>query len=272
MLGKRSDIPRCYHWSSTTSPPSFPVTIGRPTQPSQGGSAPPTRGVSPLNECFRFVLGYKNLPFQTVWVEYPDIAPKLKEIGASPNKRLDGSEQYTVPVLSDPNTGALITDSWAIAEYLDETYPEKPIFPNGSKGLIAAFYSAVRTHVEGYFNFTALRSSQILNERSREYFISTREVLLGDRVDEWSPEGPKRDAHWENLEKKFYGSAKTWYDKVEGKWVMGDTFSYADMIIASHSLWFKRVHRDDEWKRIASLHDGKWEKLLAEAEKECNLA
>lgn len=226
----------------------------------------------PFNERSRFVLGYKNLPFETVWVEYPDIAPKFKEIGASPLKLQDGSERYTVPVLSDPNTGALITDSWVIAEYLDETYPEKPIFPNGTKGLIMAFEPTLRALEGASFRFSLFRSSQILNERSREYFIATRQVTLGDKVDEWSPEGPTREAHWEIIEKSFYGSAKAWYDKVEGPWVMGDTFSYADILLAVRSLWFKRVYRDDEWKRIASLHDGKWEKLLAEVEKECNLA
>ena len=102
-----------------------------------------------------------------------------------------------------------------------------------------------------------------------EHFLAAREPALGGKVGEWSPEGPKRDAYWEIIEKGYYGPVKTWYDKVEGKW---DTFSYADIIIAARSFWFKRVYQDDEWKRIASLHDGKWEKLLAEVEKECNLA
>ncbi|KAG6380705.1 hypothetical protein JVT61DRAFT_5083 [Boletus reticuloceps] len=194
----------------------------------------------------RFVLSYKNLPFNTVWVEYPDIAPKMKEIGASPDKRLDGSELYTVPVLSDPNTGALITDSWTIAVYLDETYPEKLVFPKGSGGLIRSFDSAVGVLMSASLGFSLLRVSEILNERSQEYFVTTREAFLGGKVDEWSPEGPKRDAHWKAIEQKLYGSAKIWYEEAEGKWVMGDTFSYADIILAVYSLWFKKVYRDDE--------------------------
>ncbi|KAI9569473.1 hypothetical protein HD554DRAFT_2171266 [Boletus coccyginus] len=47
---------------------------------------------SPNHARPRFVLDYKNLAKETVWVEYPDIAPKLKEISASPNKRLDHRE------------------------------------------------------------------------------------------------------------------------------------------------------------------------------------
>lgn len=256
-----------------TSPPSSPVTIGRLTLQNQGTRALFFHSVVMLNERPRFVLGYKNLPFETVWVEYPDIASKFKEIGASPNRMSDGRELYTVPVLSDPNTDALITDSWAIAEYLDKTYPEKPIFPDGSKGLITAFDSALDALRGASFRFSLLRSSQILNERSREYFITTRQAAFGEKVDEWSPEGQTRDAHWEIIEKSFYGSAKRWYDKVEGKWVMGDTFSYADILLAVRSLWFKRVCHEDEWKRIASLHDGFFERLLADVEKECgNLA
>ena len=255
-----------------TSPPNSRATTGRLTPQSQGASAPSLSELRSSNECARFVLGYKNLPFETVWVEYPDIAPKLKEIGASPSKRSDGSELYTVPVLSDPNTGAVITDSWVIAEYLDKTYPEEPIFPKGSKGLISAFESALGALRGAAFRFCILRSSEILNERSREYFVTTREVALGDKVDEWSTEGSKRDAHWAIIEKDFYGSAKKWYERSEGKWLMGDAFSYADIILATQSLWYKRVYRDEEWKRVASLHDGKWEKHLAEVEKECNLA
>ena len=242
-----------------------------PAKPRYERTAPVA--LCPFNEHFRFVLGYKNLPFETVWVEYADIASKVKEIGAPPNKRPDGSERYTVPVLSDPNTGAIITDSWVIAEYLDKTYPEKPIFPNGSKALISAFDSALDAARGDSFRFGLLRSSQILNERSRVYFIAARGADgIGGNVDEWSPEGPKRDAHWEITEKGFYNSAKKWYDLVEGKWLMGDTFSYADILLATRSFWYKKVYLEDEWKRIASLHDGKWEKLLAEVEKECNLA
>ncbi|KAG9313917.1 hypothetical protein JVU11DRAFT_4689 [Chiua virens] len=218
----------------------------------------------------RFVLSYKNLPFETVWVEYPDIAPRLKEIGASPNTLTDGRVQYTVPVISDPNTGAIVTDSWEIAEYLDKTYPEKPIFPKGSKGLIKAFDAALLPLAGDSFRFSILRSSQILNERSLEYFIPTREAYFGAKVDEWSPEGPTRDAHWALIEKS-YGIAKQFYDKGEGRWLMGDTFSYADITFAVRSQWLKKVFRADEWERIASLHGRKWEKLLADVEKECNL-
>ncbi|KAG2147743.1 uncharacterized protein EDB93DRAFT_1104019 [Suillus bovinus] len=86
----------------------------------------PGNNFSPNPAKPRFVLSYKGLPFVTLWVEYSDISISMKAIGAKSNKRRDGLDVYTAPVLSDPNTGALITDSLEIASYLEKTYPEKP--------------------------------------------------------------------------------------------------------------------------------------------------
>ncbi|KAI6163676.1 hypothetical protein EDD17DRAFT_429312 [Pisolithus thermaeus] len=217
----------------------------------------------------RFVLGCKGLPFRVEWVEYPDIAPRMTEIGARQDKLAGGKEMYTLPVLSDPNTNALITDSWEIAEYLEKTYPEKPIFSNRSKGLILVFNTAFFDLGRAAVTFPYLRVSQILNERSREYFITTREASWGRKISEFSPEGSRRDEHWAVM-KSAMGTLKEWYDKEGGKWLMGDVFSYADIIVASRLFWFKKILHDDEWEKIASWHDGRWGKLLADVEKECN--
>ena len=217
------------------------------------------------------MLGYKGLPFEVEWVEYPDIAPKMKELGAAPGElTADGTEKYTLPVLRDPNTGAIITDSWEIAVYLDNTYPEKPVFPEGTKGLISAFATMLSDQIEPAKKFPVLRSKEALNERSAEYFLTTRQIHFNQKIEEWSPEGPEREKHWSIVEKAL-AACKAVYDKTEGKWLMGNTFSYADILVASRLLWFKRVLRDDEWKRIAAWHDGYWERSLADIERECKV-
>ncbi|KAG2116443.1 uncharacterized protein F5147DRAFT_672848 [Suillus discolor] len=188
----------------------------------------------------RFILSYKGLPFVTVWVEYSDISVAMKAIGAKPNKRSDGTDVYPVPVLSDPNTGALITDSLEIASYLEKTYPEKAIFPNNSESLIR-------------------------DPTSAKFFIGVRSI------DVPLPWDATYGEDWALLE-KGYNTAYEWYQKTDGKWFMGDTFSYADIIVACRLLWFKRVLKEDEWVRISSWHGGKWAQLLADVEKECKLA
>jgi hypothetical protein len=79
-------------------------------------------------------LNYKGLAYKTEWIEYPDIADLCKKIGAEPTMiRKDGRPYYSLPVIQDPKTGAVISDSARIAEYLDETYPDTPkVFPAGA--------------------------------------------------------------------------------------------------------------------------------------------
>ena len=216
------------------------------------------------------MLGYKGLPFEVEWVEYPDIAPRMKELGAAPGKSRGGTEMYTLPVLRDPNTGVIITDSWEIAVYLDNTYPEKPVFPEDTKGLISAFGTMLLNQIFPVVKFLVLRSKEVLNERSAEYYLTKRQIHFNQKIEEWSPEGPERERHWSILEKTL-AAWKAVYDKTEGKWLMGNTFSYADILTASLLFWFKRVLHDDEWKRVAAWHDGHWERLLADVERECKV-
>ncbi|KAG1864014.1 hypothetical protein C8R48DRAFT_602270 [Suillus tomentosus] len=213
----------------------------------------------------RFVLSYKDLPFVTLWVEYSDIPIAMKAIGAKPNKRPDGSDVYTVPVLSDPNTGALITDSLEIASYLDKTYPEKLVFPNNSEPLIRAFDSAISSLLRPAVKFIYARCTEILSPASAEFFTKARSVYVP------LPWDVSRDTDWELLE-KGYNTLYEWYQKTDGKWIMGDTFSHADIIVACDLLWYKRVLEEDEWARVSSWNGGKWAKVLADVEKECKLA
>lgn len=50
----------------------------------------------------RMALNYKKLPYTTEWVEYPDIAPKFKQLGIPPNER-DPKFQYSCPAARMPD-------------------------------------------------------------------------------------------------------------------------------------------------------------------------
>ncbi|KAG1788358.1 uncharacterized protein HD556DRAFT_1298003 [Suillus plorans] len=209
----------------------------------------------------RFILSYKGLPFVTVWVEYSDISIAMKAIGAKPNKRSDGTDVYPVPVLSDPNTGALITDSLEIASYLEKTYPEKGIFPNNSESLIREFDSAHFRLIIPAVKSIFARSTEISSPISAKFFIGVRSI------DVPLPWDATYGEDWALLE-KGYNTAYEWYQG-SGSWAT--LFSFADIIVACHLLWFKRVLKEDEWVRIGSWNGGKWAQL-ADVEKECKLA
>jgi len=188
----------------------------------------------------------------------------MKSIGAKQNKRPDGSDAYTVPVVSDPNTGAIITDSLEIASYLEETYPEKPIFPNNSEALIRAFDSAYMGLIRPAFKSVLGRSAEILSPDSAKFLMEVRST--GFKLP-WNEVVAER-----KLLEKGYSAVYKWYQKSNGKWIMGDTFSYADITVACFLLWYKRVLKEDEWAEISSWNGGKWSQVLTDVEKECNLS
>jgi glutathione S-transferase len=77
--------------------------------------------LSHYSEKIRFILDYKGLPYRKI-----EVTPGVGQIDVF---RLSGQRQ--VPVLKDGNE--VIADSTAIAEYLDKTYPDRPIIPSDPK-------------------------------------------------------------------------------------------------------------------------------------------
>ncbi|WP_199099811.1 glutathione S-transferase family protein [Dyella sp. ASV21] len=70
-------------------------------------------------EKVRWALDYKGLPWRAI-----DIVAYRKE----EMRRFDCAQ--TVPLIHDSATGVAISDSSPIIRYLDETYPERPLFPS----------------------------------------------------------------------------------------------------------------------------------------------
>jgi hypothetical protein len=52
-------------------------------------------------------------------VEYPDIKAASLALGAPPTGQMNGQDLYTLPTIRNPATGEVVTDSFAIAQYLD---------------------------------------------------------------------------------------------------------------------------------------------------------
>lgn len=76
---------------------------------------------SHYSEKVRLVLDYKQLPYRTI-----EVTPGIGQIDLY---RLSGQRQ--VPVLKDGDE--VVSDSTAIARYLDKQYPERPLIPSDPK-------------------------------------------------------------------------------------------------------------------------------------------
>lgn len=215
----------------------------------------------------RISLNFKGIPYKTEWVEYPDIEPLLKKLGGAPtSKKDDGRDHYTLPAIHDSSTGKVITDSAKIAEYLDATYPDKPLlFPPGSRAAVVILEYVFMQTIVKLLPITLPESNNHLNAPSEAYFRSTREKSFGKKLEEFAPPGPTRDAIWkegkEGLERLagFYD-----LNGEDKRFFMADTFTFADAVVIAFLLWIKIIFGadSDEWKAVASWSGGRWGKLI----------
>ncbi|KAL4246827.1 hypothetical protein ABKN59_007393 [Abortiporus biennis] len=227
----------------------------------------------------RYALNIKGIPYRTELVEFPDIEPVLKKIGAAPStKWADGRPQYTVPAIHDPSTGVTISDSDNIIEYLEKQYPSPSLVPKGSLGLIMAFRSAF-TEVVGdqLFALAIAGVTHHLSPRSAEYFRRTREEIFGKKLEDIILGGI--DSGSEGAEKCWtaaqdgLNTLASWYNKNEalGKslYLFGDSVTYADVLVAARLLFIREILGKDSkgWERIKSFDGGRWERFLNNFEK-----
>jgi glutathione S-transferase len=232
----------------------------------------PGKAWSPNTWKTRLALNFKGIPYHTEWLEYPEIEPLCKRIGAPPTgtKKTDGTTpHYTLPVIKDDSTGAVISDSWNIAVYLDKTYPDLPLlFPGGTKPLQAAFENvwldALMTH--GMAVFLPRVPEVALNPPSAEYFIRTRSADFGKPLAEVAPTGTAKEKHFSDWQKQLSKAARL-YGLSDGPFLLGETVSYADLIAGSFALWMKMTATPEDWAVLGKWHDGLLSKVAEGVEK-----
>jgi glutathione S-transferase len=130
--------------------------------------ADPQRVFSPFCWRIRMALAHKGLEAETVpwrFTEKDAISPY-------------GSEK--VPVLLDGDRS--VVDSWAIANYLEDAYPDRPSLFGGEGGRAMArminWWGDIAV-IGGMFPFIAADIEALLRPQDRDYFRKSREARLG---------------------------------------------------------------------------------------------
>ena len=102
-----------------------------------------------------------------------------------------------------------------------------------------------------------------LNPVSQVYFRQTREMWLGRKIEELTPTGDAAAALWAKFESELR-KADGWLVKGGGRFVLGDEPSWADFLVGSYLVWFKRVLGEDSqrWKDVEAWHGGRWKERL----------
>ncbi|KAK0203368.1 hypothetical protein DFS33DRAFT_1383626 [Desarmillaria ectypa] len=212
----------------------------------------------------RYALNLKKLAYQTVYVELPDVEALAKKIGAAPTgTKADGvSPFYTIPIIQDDSTGAVVSDSVAIAAYLDKTYPSSGpvLIPAGTMTLQLAFTDSVN-NVFDHLKLPLFYSGVVVKMNDRTTAYVRKSFAQISKLE--PPEGDEREKLWA-ITKENLGKMNKWFEGSEGDFVMGSEPCFADTAICGF-LWFTRrmVGEDnEEWKDIASWNEGRWGKYL----------
>ncbi|KAF8997749.1 hypothetical protein BDQ17DRAFT_1248298 [Cyathus striatus] len=217
----------------------------------------------------RFALNYKGVPYQTKLLEYPEVEGYYKEHGIPPSStKPDGTPFYTLPAIYDDATGAKITDSMKIAEYLDKAYPSgKPdIIPRGTEVMHHAFEDIFTSTLSPLWPLFLGHVPDKLNPPSAEYFNRTRAHVFGvSDLKDLFPRGEEAfNAQLKKVEEAL-GKIDGWYKAAGDKpFIGGNTPIFADFIVGSLLISFKCTLGDDstEWKAMRTWHGGRWEKVI----------
>ncbi|KDR79323.1 hypothetical protein GALMADRAFT_62871 [Galerina marginata CBS 339.88] len=209
----------------------------------------------------RFILNYKRLRYQTIWVEFQDVERTLQQIGAPPSAmRSDGRPIYTLPVVVDPTRigypPQVLSNTNSIAEYLESAYPARPVFPEGTRALQTLFVH----YIQEVFSKPLLPimvplSHQQLPERTQSHFRGAPAGALA---------GPQREQAWQAVKEQFDFLALI-MDKNSGDGdgvvAMGHDVTYADFSLCSVLIWIERMAPHDGWSRVRTWNGGRWSRL-----------
>ncbi|KAK0457217.1 uncharacterized protein EV420DRAFT_1549441 [Desarmillaria tabescens] len=230
----------------------------------------PINAYSPNTWKARYALNFKGIPYHTEWVEFPDIEGLYKKfnIQASSTQQDGVTPYYTVPLLHDSSTGAIISESAAIVEYLETTYPDTPrLIPPGTKALHAAFTSAFEPQIMAIVPFSIPAVNAILNPRSEAFFRKTREESFGMTIEDMGPLGELKEKQLALL-KHDLGKVDKWMTEGDA-FVMGETPTFADVTMCAWMLFLRIILGEDspEWKGLSTWHGGRWGRLVKSFEK-----
>ena len=120
----------------------------------------------------------------------------MKELGILPST--SSLIPYTVPTIYDPNTRRIVTESFAIAKYLEEAYPDTPrLITSGTAGLQAAYMEkVVYPLLQATFRVFCFPVYEkcCMNDADRTYVRESREAWMGKALEDIAPKGEELTA------------------------------------------------------------------------------
>ncbi len=205
---------------------------------------------SPNSWRTRMALLHKGLPFEVRDVLFGEIA------GIHP-----GGDKLTIPTLG--HAGRLVTDSWAIAQHLDASFPDTPrLIAAGAEGRVLKFFQYwVQTTIHGGIARLILKDlHDSLDPADQAYFRASREKMYKTTLEDLQAGREDRvDAFRKSLQPLRLALG-------DGPYICGEQPGYADYLAFAGFMWartsspFQLLLADDPvhaWReRCLDLYEG----------------
>lgn len=182
------------------------------------------RRFSPYCWRTRLALEHKGLDYETIPVRFSD-----KDLIAF-------SGQERVPVIRDGDT--VVSDSWVIAEYLEDAYPQAPSIFGGETGRGLARF--INVWADRSLNGTLIKLViadifDHVDPEDRDYFIENRSARFG------KPPAQVQTRSEADL-KAFSAAVSTIGAALDGQdFLSGDSPAYGDYIVFGAFAWARAI-------------------------------
>ncbi|RDW74784.1 hypothetical protein BP6252_05926 [Coleophoma cylindrospora] len=265
----------------TDANPLIFYDISSPIQP---------RSYAPNPSKARLALSFKRAPFTTTFVDILDINDVRKGLGCPAVRQLDdGSDFYTLPMLRDPVAGTIIGDSFEIANYLEDTFPDadRCLFPSNSTGTgldyespnkdVALYapltsnkgaknepYARFNVHVDATFSAHVVLVAQYMPFNPDT--ANAVKALFAQRAhlsswDDVSIQGEAREQLRAAFKAALTSLAQLFTVNDGGPYLEGPRPNYADLIVGGWLNMLGVTMPAEEWRDFRTWHGGVFARL-----------
>jgi glutathione S-transferase len=237
----------------------------------------------------RYALNFKDVPYSTQWVQMPDIAKVRQDLGVPAGRKFaDGTDFYTLPILIDSSSGTKLGDSFDIATYLQNNFPDSGagnLFPPQELDYVCpgtsfvplsernddahAHYAQFNSNVDMAFSMHAqlmahgMKWDPKYEEQIKAEFVR-RAAPYG--ITSWEAMGLKgeaRDKMKASLREALGGLAVLFQRDGTGPFKLGNQPSYADIIVGGWLRMLSKTLETEEWEEVQGWYDGVFRRLHA---------
>ncbi|ORX57041.1 hypothetical protein DM01DRAFT_1334593 [Hesseltinella vesiculosa] len=186
--------------------------------------AEPDQPVSPFSARTRISLNIKGIPQETKWLAYFDLHDQVPKI-----TKLD--KRPLVPVIEDGFHGNhVVDDSFNIARYLDEAFPDTPkLFDPEHEGQLRFLEQFVLVNlIEPSLKLTILNLVKDLRtQEEKDWFRKDRETKFGITLEEFAGKEQDAIAHLQTSAALFDHTLRL------SPFLNGQKIGYLDVIVAA---------------------------------------